>query len=88
MIDKKPVPIARCTGASDVKSAINFCKEHNLLFSIRGAGHNGAGSAIADGGFVIDLSTMRGVTVDPEKRVAYAEGAARSAEKYIQILSI
>jgi hypothetical protein len=77
MIDKKPVLIARCAGVEDVINAVKFSKEHNLLFSIRGGGHNVAGTAIAEGGLVIDLSAMRTVTVDPEQRVAHAEGGVR-----------
>jgi len=77
MIDKKPALIARCKGVADVITAMNFSKEHNLLFSIRGGGHNVAGTAIAEGGLVIDLSEMRSVTVDPEQRVAHAEGGVQ-----------
>jgi len=77
MIEKKPVLIARCTGVKDVIAAINFSKEYNLLFSIRSGGHNVAGTAIAEGGLVVDLSEMRSVTVDPEQRVAHAEGGVR-----------
>jgi hypothetical protein len=77
MIDKKPVLIARCAGVEDVINAVKFSKEHNLFFSIRGGGHNVAGTAIAEGGLVVDLSAMRNVTVDPEQRVAHAEGGVR-----------
>ena len=77
MIDKKPALIVRCTGVEDVVTAVNFSKEHNLLFSIRSGGHNVAGTAIAEGGLVVDLSAMRNVTVDPGRRVAIAEGGVR-----------
>ena len=74
MIDKKPALIARCACVGDVISAVNFSKEHNLFLSIQGGGHNVAGTAIAEGGIVIDLSAMRNVSLDSEKRVAHAEG--------------
>ena len=77
MIDKKPGLIVRCKDVADITAAVNFSKEHNLLFSIRSGGHNVAGTAIAEGGLVVDLSTMRRVTVEPEQRVAYAEGGAQ-----------
>jgi UDP-N-acetylenolpyruvoylglucosamine reductase len=77
MIDKKPALIARCACVADVIRTVNFSKEHNLFFSIRGGGHNVAGTAIAEGGIVIDLSAMRNVRVDPEKRVVHAEGGVR-----------
>ena len=48
--------------------------EHDLLLCIKGGGHNIAGLAIADGALVLDLSLMRGVWVDPERRIARAQG--------------
>lgn len=77
MIDRRPALIARCRGAADVIAAVDFAREHRLLTSIRGGGHNVAGSAVVDDGFVIDLSEMRSVHVDPERRTARAEGGAR-----------
>ncbi len=56
MIDRKPRVIARCTDASDVQAAIDFARDMNALLSVRGGGHNIAGSAVNDGGVVIDLS--------------------------------
>jgi FAD/FMN-containing dehydrogenase len=68
MIDRKPGVIARCTDASDVKAAIDFARDMNALLSVRGGGHNIAGSAVNDGGVVIDLSLMKSVQVDPVAR--------------------
>jgi FAD/FMN-containing dehydrogenase len=76
MIDKRPGLIARCRGASDVMRAVSFAREHNLLLAVRGGGHNIAGSALCDGGLVIDLSLMRSVRVDAKARRAWVEGGA------------
>lgn len=70
MIQKKPALIARCTGSADVVTAVNFAREHNLLLAVRSGGHNIAGSALCDGGLVIDLSGMKGIHVDPQTRIA------------------
>jgi FAD/FMN-containing dehydrogenase len=48
--------IARCADASDVQAAIDFARDMNALLSVRGGGHNIAGSGVNDGGVVIDLS--------------------------------
>jgi FAD/FMN-containing dehydrogenase len=76
LIDRRPALIVRCTGAADVVDAVNFAREHNLLLSVKGGGHNVAGNAVNDGGLVIDLSGMNGVHVDPSAGIVRAEGGA------------
>jgi FAD/FMN-containing dehydrogenase len=72
MIDKRPRIIARCADVADVIAAVNFGRDNDLLIAIRGGGHNGPGLASVDDGIVIDLSTMKGVHVDPAARTARA----------------
>ena len=76
LIDRHPALIARCTGNADVITAVNFAREQGLTVSIRGGGHNVAGSAVNDGGLVIDLSLMRGVRVDPATRTVRVQAGA------------
>jgi FAD/FMN-containing dehydrogenase len=73
MIDKRSALIARCAGVGDVIDSVNFACENGLLVAVRGGGHNVAGNAVCDGGLVIDLSPMKGIRVDPERRTARAE---------------
>lgn len=73
MIDRKPAAILRCLGASDVLTAVQFAHEHNLLISIKGGGHNIGGLAVADDALMLDMSLMRGVWVDAQRRVAHAQ---------------
>lgn len=77
MIDKRPLLIAQCADAADVIAAINFGRENNLDLAIRGGGHNGPGLALVDDGLVIDLSAMRGIRVDPDKKTVRAEAGCR-----------
>jgi FAD/FMN-containing dehydrogenase len=76
MIDRRPALIVECTGTADVAAAVGFARDRNLPISVRGGGHNVAGTAVIDHGVVIDLSRMDGVWVDPERRIARAEGGA------------
>ena len=76
MIDKHPALIARCTGTADVVSAVNFAREHGVRMAVRGGGHNVAGNASNDGGMMIDLSLMRGIHVDPDRRTARVQPGA------------
>ena len=73
MVDKRPLLIARCVNVADVISAVHFGRDQKLLIAIRGGGHNGPGLGSCDDGLVIDLSTMKGVHVDPETRTVRAE---------------
>ena len=76
VIDKHPAMIAECTGPADVIAAVSFARQRKLPISVRGGGHNVAGTAICDDGVVIDLSRMDGVRVDPIRKTARAEGGA------------
>lgn len=72
MIDKHPALITRCTNSDDVIEAVNFARDNNLLLSVRGGGHNVAGSAVCEGGLMIDLSLMKDIQVDPGSATASA----------------
>src|SRR5439155_641305 len=76
MIDRKPLMIVRCRGTQDVVQAVSFARDHGIPLSVRGGGHGVSGTAICEGGLVVDLSSMNGVQVDPGRRIATAEGGA------------
>jgi FAD/FMN-containing dehydrogenase len=80
MIDKYPVLIARCADVSDVVSAIQFARSHDLPVAVRGSGHSFAGSGTCDGGLVIDLAPMKRVQVDPVKRRAWVQAGVTLGE--------
>ncbi|HEX9144693.1 MAG TPA: FAD-binding oxidoreductase [Candidatus Binatia bacterium] len=79
MIDRRPAVIVQCAQADDVPPAIRFARKNGLELSIRGGGHNIAGSALCDNGVTIDFSRMKNVRVDAEKRRAYVEPGATLA---------
>lgn len=72
-IDRRPALVARCMGADDVVAAVLFARQHGLLPSVKGGGHNVAGTAVCDGGLLLDLSPMKGIRVDPVARTVRAE---------------
>lgn len=73
MIDRKPGLIVKCLGVADVIEAVKFAREQNLLICIKGGGHNIAGLAVVDGALMLDMSLMRGVWVDKERKIAHAQ---------------
>ncbi|HEY7518914.1 MAG TPA: FAD-binding oxidoreductase [Methylomirabilota bacterium] len=73
MIDRRPALIARPAGADDVVTALGFAREHDLLISVRGGGHNVTGNAVCEGGLMLDLSAMKGARVDARAHRIVAE---------------
>jgi FAD/FMN-containing dehydrogenase len=65
MIDRRPAAILRCTGPADVQAAVRFAIEKDLYPAIRAGGHNVAGTALVDGGLVIDVTQMKGIAIEP-----------------------
>ncbi|EHA17546.1 FAD-binding oxidoreductase [Halomonas sp. HAL1] len=80
MIDRRPSMVARCTSPADVVHALNFVRQHNVPFSLRGGGHNIAGNAVCDEGVMIDLSPMKKVDIDQQHHQGHVEPGCTLAE--------
>ena len=76
MIDRRPAIVARCDGVDDVVRSIRFARDQDLAIAVRSGGHSVGGFSTCDDGIVIDLSLLRGVRVDPERRVASVRGGS------------
>lgn len=72
LIDKKPALVIQPENTDEVVSAVNLARDHGLLLSIKGGGHNISGLALADGGITLDMSRMKDVRVDSERRLVHA----------------
>src|SRR5438270_1926619 len=80
MIDTYPALIARCADAVDVVKSVQFGRVYHLPVAVRGGGHSLSGSSVGDGGIVIDISCMKGVGIDPEKRTARVQAGLTLGE--------
>jgi hypothetical protein len=81
MIDTRcPALIVRCAATSDVMRAIDFARSNELKVAVRGGGHSLSGDSFCDGGMLIDVSRMKGLCVDPLRRVAHAEAGLTVGE--------
>ncbi|MEO7663918.1 MAG: FAD-binding oxidoreductase, partial [Candidatus Limnocylindrales bacterium] len=80
MIDRRPAVIVQVSSTTDVVAAVRLARATGMPISVRGGGHNVAGHAVGDGSVMVDLSSMRDVAVDPERRIARVQGGATWAD--------
>ena len=80
VISRHPAVIVRCGSPADVVAAVRIAGAQGLPVSIKAGGHNVAGHAVGNGAVMLDLSRLRGVTVDPSARTAWVEGGATWAD--------
>jgi len=80
MIDKHPGVIVKCADVADVIYAVNFGRENHLAVAVRGGGHNGGGLGSCEGGLVIDLSGLKFVRVNTDKKTVQVGGGNVWAE--------
>ena len=79
-IDRSPAAIARCASTQEVVDAVGLARESGLPTAVKGGGHSFPGASTCDGGIVIDLSKMKGIEIDPERRTARVEGGVLLGE--------
>jgi len=79
-VDKRPALIARCRGVADIVAAVKFARAANIAVAVRGGGHNVSGRATIEGGLMIDLSLLKGISVSPDIRRVRAQGGVTWGE--------
>src|ERR1700731_2227495 len=80
MIDRRPDAIVRCADVGDVMTSVNFAFNEDVAVAVRGGGHNGAGLGVCDHGLVIDLSSVKGVLVNPAANTIRDEAGCTQAD--------
>jgi FAD/FMN-containing dehydrogenase len=79
-VDRRPLIIVRVTDEADVFRVVSLAREAGLELAIRSGGHSLAGHGVSEGGIVIDLSDMRALQIDAEKRLAWAQTGLTAGE--------
>jgi len=71
----EPAIVVLPESAHDVVCAMRFAHDHDLPVAVQGTGH---GMPVAcTGGMLINTQRMRGVEIDPERRIARVEAGAK-----------
>src|SRR5688572_18241004 len=79
-IDRRPAAIARCAGVADVITAVKAARASGVPVAIRSGGHSFPGYSVADDALMIDLSPMKGVRVDPDRRTVRVQAGVLLGE--------
>lgn len=80
LCDRRPSLVVRCADATDVVATVNFARAHRLPVAVRGGGHNVSGCGSCDGGIQLDMSRMKAIHVDPDRRTASVEAGVKWGE--------
>ncbi|MBB2947219.1 FAD/FMN-containing dehydrogenase [Actinoplanes lutulentus] len=76
-IDRRPAAIVRCRDAKEVSAALTWCVQRDIDVTVRGGGHNLAGTAVADGAVLLDTAPMNDVVFDLEAGTVTVGGGCR-----------
>lgn len=76
MYNRRPALIASCADERDVVAAVRFAAEHRLLTALKGGAHSVAGYSTVENGFLIDMSGIDRIEVDPDTRTAVVGAGA------------
>jgi FAD/FMN-containing dehydrogenase len=80
MFDRRPTFIVKAAGAGDIARTVVLARESGLPLAVRSGGHSVAGHSTVDGGIVLDLSNMKGLHIDAERRTAWAQPGLTAGE--------
>jgi len=78
--DRRPALIVRARDASDFSRVVMLARERNLELAIKSGGHSVAGHSTTDGGILLDLSEMKNIEIDVERRTAWAQAGLTAGE--------
>jgi FAD/FMN-containing dehydrogenase len=79
-VDRRPAAIVRPGDAREVAEVVALARDEGLELAVRSGGHSLAGHGVSEGGIVLDLVRLKGLELDPGRRVAWAETGLTAGE--------
>ncbi len=80
VVDSRPLAIVQAANPQDVAETVRFASERGMPLAVRSGGHSIAHFSMIDDVIVVDLSSMKCVTIDPEARTARVQAGATSGD--------
>lgn len=81
-LQRYPDIIVFCQNKHDALNALRWARENNVPFRIRGGRHSYENFSLLNDGLVIDLSEMKKIRVNEDKRLVSIEAGAELGEVY------
>ena len=76
----RPAAIVRPADAADVARTVRFAARSGMTLAVRSGGHSVAGHSTGEGVLVLDLTSLRGLHIDPSSRVVVAGAGLTAGE--------
>jgi FAD/FMN-containing dehydrogenase len=80
VVDSRPLAIVQAANPQDVAETVRFANERGMPLAVRSGGHSIAHYSMIDDVIVVDLSSMKCVTIDPETHIARVQAGATSGD--------
>ena len=78
--DRRPTVIVQAADASDVAHVVALARDTDLELAVRSGGHSTPGYGVSDEGITLDLSHMKQLDIDVERRTAWAQTGLTAGE--------
>ena len=75
-VDQRPAAVVLAEGVGDVVAAVRLAREHGLRVAPQTTGHGAAALGDLAGTLMVKTAAMRGVQIDPTKRLARSDAGA------------
>ena len=79
-LDRRPAAIVRVANTQDVAETVRFARERGLPLAVRSGGHSLAQYSVINDAVIVDFSSMKRVSIDPETRIAHVQPGATSGD--------
>lgn len=79
--ERRPLAVAYCATAEDVRRCVDFARHHRVKVAARSGGHSYGGYSVCRG-LVVDVTPLSAVRLDAAKRTATVGAGTRTIDVY------